>query len=149
MKPVEIIPPVYLFLGIAIMVVLHGIAPGTRVLMTPWNALGCIPLALGIGINLAADRAFKRHATTVKPLGETSALITTGVFRISRHPMYLGFVLMLFGIAILMGSMTPFVVVPAFAVFVDIVFITLEEERLEETFGEEWLDYRRKVRRWV
>jgi protein-S-isoprenylcysteine O-methyltransferase Ste14 len=87
--------------------------------------------------------------TTVKPLEESTALITDGVFRFSRHPMYLGFVFILLGIASLMGSLTPYVIVIGFAVFMQIVFIRFEEKKLEETFGEAWLRYKRNVRLWI
>ena len=149
MKAINIIPPVYLFLAIAVMIFLHFLLPGTKVLGLPWNLLGVLPLALGIAINLVADKSFKRHETTVKPLEDSTSLITTGVFRLTRHPMYLGFVLILLGIAVLMGSFTPYVVVLVFAIFMDTVFIKYEEKKLEETFGEVWSEYKQKVRRWV
>jgi protein-S-isoprenylcysteine O-methyltransferase Ste14 len=149
MKTREIIPPVYLFLSIVIMVLLHFLLPGTRVFIFPWNLLGGIPLALGIVMNLVADKSFKKHQTTVKPLEESTALITTEVFRVSRHPMYLGFVLILLGIAALMGSLTPYLIVLIFAVFMDVVFIRFEEQKLEKTFGEAWSEYKKKVSRWV
>ena len=61
--------------------------------------------------------------------------------------MYLGFVSILLGITILMGALTPFFVVPIFAVFVDRYCIKIEEIILEEKFGEEWENY--KARRWI
>jgi len=149
MKAVKIIPPIYLFSAIAIMALLHFLLPGAKVLALPWNLLGLIPLAFGIIINLSADRSFKEDETTVKPLEKSDRLITTGAFKISRHPMYLGFVLILLGIAMLMGSFTPYIFVMVFAVFMDIVFIKYEEKKLDETFGEAWLQYRRKIRRWI
>ncbi len=120
-----------------------------RVLPFPWNLFGVIPLALGIMINLVADRSFKKNETTVKPLEESTTLITGGVFRISRHPMYLGFVLILLGIAALIGSLTPYVIVIGFAIFMHTVFIKFEEKKLEETFGAAWLGYKNKVRPWI
>ena len=63
--------------------------------------------------------------------------------------MYLGFVLILLGIAMLMGSLTPYIAVLVFAVFMDMVFINYEEKKLEEMFGEVWLKYRKKTRRWI
>ncbi|MGD8985256.1 MAG: isoprenylcysteine carboxylmethyltransferase family protein [Desulfobacteraceae bacterium] len=149
MKTLKIEPPVYLFLSIAIILLLHFLLPGTRVLPFPWNLLGIIPLVLGIVMNLVADRSFKKNETTVKPLEESTALVTDGVFRFSRHPMYLGFVLILLGIASLMGSLTPFVIVFGFAIFMHIVFMAFEEKKLEETFGEVWLEYKKKVRQWI
>jgi len=131
------------------MVLLHFLLPVAKILALPWRLLGIIPLALGVGINLIADKAFKGRNTTVKPLEKSTALITTGVFRLSRHPMYLGFFLVLLGIAALMGSLTPFGVVLVFAVFIDAVFMTHEERDLEATFGERWLAYKARVRRWI
>lgn len=76
-------------------------------------------------------------------------MVTTGVFRITRNPMYLGFVLILLGIGSFMGSLTSFAVIPVLAVLMDVVFIKVEERMLEEKFGERWLTYRSEVRRWV
>jgi protein-S-isoprenylcysteine O-methyltransferase Ste14 len=131
------------------MVSLHFLFPGVTDLVFPWPLLGVIPLALGIGINLVADRSFKQHNTAVKPLEKSTALVTHGVFRVSRNPMYLGIVLILLGIALFLGSLTPYLVVFLFAIFIDIVFIRFEEKKLEEIFGEAWLEYKKSVRRWI
>jgi len=63
--------------------------------------------------------------------------------------MYLGFVLILFGIAVLKGSLMPYVVLLVFAIFIDMIFIRFEEKKLGQTFGEAWLEYKKNVRRWV
>lgn len=149
MEVICIIPPVYLLVCIALMILFRFLLSGAKLLGLPWNLSGLIPLALGIALNLAADRSFKNRNISVKPLEKTTALITDGVFRVSRHPMYLGMVLILLGVAILLGTLTPFVVVFAFAFLMDIAFIRFEEKKLEETFGEAYLEYKKKVRRWV
>ena len=145
----RLLPPSFLYAAIVLMAVLHFALPVAAVIGYPWNLLGVAPLALGIALNLVADTAFKRHGTTVKPFEESTALITTGVFRISRHPMYLGMVLMLLGLAVLLGSATPFLVVVAFPFLMELVFVRTEERMLEETFGPAWLAYRHRVRRWI
>jgi protein-S-isoprenylcysteine O-methyltransferase Ste14 len=99
--------------------------------------------------SIIADKAFREAKTTVKPFQESAALITDGVYRISRHPMYLGFVLILLGLAVLLGSLTPFIIVPVFVIVMDRVFIVVEERMLEEKFGQAWLDYKAQIRRWV
>jgi len=149
MKNKSVLPPTYLFVAIVIMLVLHFLFPGAKLITLPWNLLGAVPLVLGIAMNLIADRAFKKVGTTVKPYEESTTLITEGVFRMSRHPMYVGFVLILFGIAIFVGSLTPYAVILIFAILMGVVFIRVEERMLEETFGETWMEYKKKVRRWI
>lgn len=143
------LPPTYLFVSILIMVALHFLFPILKIMPFPWNLLGAIPLALGLASSLIADEAFKKHSTTVRPFEQPTTLVTSGVFRISRNPMYLGFVLILVGTAILMGSLTPYPVIPVFVGFIDRVFIADEEKTLHAAFGENWLEYKKKVRRWV
>jgi len=143
------LPPTYLLSAIVIMAVLHFVVPIAKVIPRPWNFFGTIPLALGIVINVIASNDFDRVGTTVKPFEGSSALVTTGVFRLSRHPMYLGFVLILIGIAVIMRSLTPYVVIPCFAILMDTVFIRVEERMLEEQFGDDWFEYKREVRRWI
>ena len=63
--------------------------------------------------------------------------------------MYLGFALILIGIAVLMGSLTPYLVVVAFVVWIDRIYITVAERMLAEKFGSEWEEYRRRVGRWL
>ena len=142
-------PPAYLFAAIAVMVALHFLLPGMKLLPFPWNLLGVGFLGIGVALNLVADKAFKKRQTTVKPFEEPSTLITDGVYNITRNPMYLGFVLVLLGIGVCMGSLVPFAVVPVFAVLIDVVFVRVEERMLENTFGGEWADYRNRVRRWI
>jgi protein-S-isoprenylcysteine O-methyltransferase Ste14 len=142
-------PTHYLLLAILIMVALHFLFPGAIIVPLPWDLLGLAPLAGGIAINLMADSAFHKAGTTVKPFQESTALITDGVFRLSRNPMYLGFVLVLIGIAVLLGSLTLWIIVPLFAVLMDRVFISVEERMLQVKFGQAWSEYKAQVRRWI
>jgi protein-S-isoprenylcysteine O-methyltransferase Ste14 len=145
----KLLPPSYLFFSLLLMIGLHYVLPLVKVLNYPWSLSGCVPLLIGVLLNLVADQAFKRAGTTVKPFVESSALITDGVFRISRHPMYLGMVLILFGIAMLMGTLTPFFVVLLFLLLMQNRFILVEERMLEARFGDHWLIYKTRVRQWL
>jgi protein-S-isoprenylcysteine O-methyltransferase Ste14 len=142
-------PPTYLLLTILVMIALHWLVPLSQIVPGLWRLTGLIPLAAGISLNIAADRAFQRAGTTVKPFEASTTLITTGVFRISRHPMYLGFVLILLGIAVLLGSLTPWLVIPIFVILIDRVFIQTEERMLAEQFGQSWSTYTAGTRRWL
>ena len=145
----RIVPLAYLVLCVGIAVLLHTLVPGVRVVAAPWNLLGLLPIALGVVMVVAAVVSLKRHGTTVKPLRKPKALVTTGVFRLSRNPIYLGFVLALLGTAALLGSLTPWLIVPGFAVFTDVLFVRYEERRLAEVFGGSWAEYKSRVRRWL
>ncbi len=145
----KLLPPHYFLGAMLLAVILHFLLPVSQILIFPWRLLGLAPLVIGIVLNLLADQAFKKHNTTVKPFEESSALVTDGVFKITRNPMYLGIVLILFGVAMLLGSAAPFAVVLLLAVLLDRVFIAPEEQKLEDTFGERFQHYRRRVRRWI
>ncbi|MEJ2148848.1 MAG: isoprenylcysteine carboxylmethyltransferase family protein [Chloroflexota bacterium] len=149
MSAKKILPPTYLLAALALMVALHLLLPGPRLLSGLFTLLGLVPLLAGVAINLVADGEFKRLGTTVKPGEESTTLVTTGVFRLSRNPMYLGFVLVLVGVALQLGTLTPWIVVLAFVVLMDVLFIRPEEDMLEETFGQAFLDYKRRTRRWL
>lgn len=145
----KLLPPTYFYIAIALIIVLHFLLPGAHVIASPWRYLGVIPLVLGSAISVLADQAFKRFGTTVKPFEGSTCLVTDGVFRLSRNPMYLGFVLLLAGIAMLLGSLTPWIVVVIFPFLMEIRFIRAEEVMLEARFGDTWLQYKRSVRKWL
>lgn len=145
----NILPPTYLLIAIVSMVALHFLLPFASLLPFPWNLLGLIPFMIGVGINILADNAFKRVNTTVKPHETSTTLITDGVFTFSRNPMYVGFVLILLGIAIFIGSLSPYLIVLLFPIVMEKMFISVEEQMLEKTFGNTWLTYKQQVRRWL
>lgn len=149
MKKKHVLPPTFLFISIAAMLLLHFLVPVSIYVVFPWNLLGLFPLIAGIAFNLIADSKFKSEQTTVKPFEKSSKLITTGVFRVSRHPMYLGMVLILLGIAILLGSLTPLIVVTIFSILMELVFVRTEERMLEDQFGSTWNTYKNRVRKWI
>jgi protein-S-isoprenylcysteine O-methyltransferase Ste14 len=149
MKVRQILPITYLLIALIIMLIFHFVIPIITLIPLPWNLIGLIPLVFGILINIIADGALHKAGTTVKPFQDSSALITSSIYGISRPPMYLGFVLILIGVAILLGSLTPWVIIPIFAGLIEVVFIRVEERMLSEKFGLAWMEYIQKVRRWI
>lgn len=145
----KILPPTWLLIAILLMVALHFVIPMAAIIPPVWNLLGMIPLALGIAIAYTAERAFRQARTTIQPFGKPSTLVTWGVFRISRNPMYLGFGLILIGVAVLMGSLSPFLVILPFCAWIDRGYICFEEQALAEAFGAAWLKYKESTRRWL
>lgn len=149
MKLINITPPVYLYTALLIMLMLHFLVPLLRFINYPYTLYGILPIVIGIVLNLTADSILKKYKTTVKPILDSEALITTGVYGTTRNPMYLGFILILLGVAILLGSILPFVITIFFMVFIYVVFIRFEEKKLETKFVSKWIDYKNNVRRWI
>jgi protein-S-isoprenylcysteine O-methyltransferase Ste14 len=140
-----------MLLAAALMWSLHRWWPLARLLTSPWNRIAVLPTAAGILIAAAAITQFWRSRTTLNPieLSRTSHLVTAGIFGFSRNPMYLGLVLLLVGWALWLGTASPWVVLPLFAIFLYAAQIVPEERALEAMFGEAYGTYRQKVRRWV
>jgi protein-S-isoprenylcysteine O-methyltransferase Ste14 len=149
MKTNKILPPTYFVVSIILIAVIHFLFPVAKLIDMPWNLSGLLLILTGGTFNLLADRDFKRFKTTVKPFEYSTSLITEGVFRISRNPMYLGMTLLLLGETILLGSLSPFLIVFIFMFFMHLIFILPEEKLLLEKFGEEYIKYKYTVRRWI
>lgn len=143
------LPPTYLLLCLALSLSLHFFWPLKEIIPPPWSYLGLIFITGGIGLNLWADQALKKAQTTVKPSETPSRLVREGPFRFSRHPMYLGFVLLLLGVCLVLGTLSPFLAPLLMGVILQIDFIPEEEKRLKEAFGQEYQDYRHRVRPWL
>ncbi len=142
-------PPVY-FLGAAIvMIALHRWAPVRQIIPPPFRYVGVGLMLAGFLMDVGLALRFRRAGTTIKPFQESSALIVDGPYRYTRNPIYLGMVCGLTGFAVLAGSLTPFLVVPVFAMLIDRRFIRGEEAVLARKFGSEYDAYRARVRRWI
>jgi hypothetical protein len=108
-----------------------------------------VVLALEFLLRLWATFHFYAHRMRVISLEPQAALITTGPYRLSRNPLYLGGnVFIFFGAALLLRSPTALIVTALHLPLVD-RFIRREERQLERAFGDDWRDYKKHVRRWL
>ena len=114
-----------------------------------------IPVAIlfasvGIAIALSGVVAFRRSRTTVNPLrpSNASALVTSGIYRFTRNPMYLGMLVVLAGWAVALANAAAFLVLPFFVAYLTAFQIRPEERALEALFSE-FPAYRDSVRRWI
>lgn len=145
----RILPPILLLICIVLMSLLYIIFPFIKVIVYPLNLLGIFFVLLGISIAFIGSNKFKRVGTTEMTFNEPSILVTNGIYKISRNPMYLGLTTILVGVAIMFGNITSFVILVAFIVIINQWYIKYEEKVLEGKFGEEYLIYKSKVRRWI
>ena len=146
-KP-RVYPPIYFFASVLAMIGLHYLWPGGRWIWAPWRYGGILLILAGVVIAIQVSSLFRRRDTTIKPFEESSALVTDGPFRWSRNPIYLGMVTVLTGVATLLGTLTPLLLLPPFIWIIATRFIRVEEQMLEERFGESYSAYKRCVRRW-
>jgi protein-S-isoprenylcysteine O-methyltransferase Ste14 len=145
---VRVMPPVYLFVAIVAMIALQVVFPGSTPLAS-WRWLGLAPLIGGLLLGGSAARLFRKHETTIKPGQVSNSLMTDGPYRFTRNPIYVGMVFLLVGVALLLGGLTPWLIVPVFILLIARNVIPVEEAMLDERFGPEYRDYRARVRRWI
>lgn len=114
------------------------------------RVLGAL-LGLGAFAYLAGDamRRFTRAGTPAIPFKPTEALVTTGPYRFTRNPMYVGMATLYVALALAFGLLWAFAFLPVVILLIDRLVIAREEPYLERLFGQEYRDYKRRVRRWV
>lgn len=143
------LPPVIFLAGLMTQALTHFSIPVTQLVPGWWRLMGVLPIVAGFAVAGIAEGRFKSVRTAVNPFGLPSTLVTTGPFAYSRNPMYAGMLLIHLGAAAALGSLTPFLVPPVFAWILDVRFIRMEEAKLERIFGDDYMEYRGRVRRWL
>ena len=113
----------------------------------PWG--GAVIAIAGVGVSVAAKRHFQRIGTNVYTFEEPGELVTTGLFGISRNPMYLGLVVAAFGAALISATLAALVLSTAFTLIVRYWYVAYEESAMLRRFGEPYQAYCRRVGRWI
>lgn len=145
----RLMPPTYFFLSLALVAAARFALP-MLAYATPFTlVLGALFVGAGVALNLMSDSALKRLNTPVSPDATPSALVLSGVFRLTRNPMYLGMACIVAGAALLVGEPVGLSVAAAFALIMNSLFVPGEERNLETAFGSEYASYKASVRRWV
>jgi protein-S-isoprenylcysteine O-methyltransferase Ste14 len=146
------VPPLLVWLVFAgAMFGVAYLAPGFSYALPARFTLALALAALGAAVALAGVVAFRSKRTTVNPLtpGASSSVVSSGVYRVSRNPMYLGFLLALAGWALYLSNAVAVLLLPAFLAYMTQYQIKPEERALLTKFGPEFAQYMARVRRWV
>jgi len=108
-------------------------------------------LVIGQSISISGMVAFRRAKTTMNPIkpGAASSLVSSGVYRFTRNPMYLGLSVSLLGWAMFLSNPLALLGVPLFVLYINRFQINPEERVLSSLFGAEYTAYKEKVRRWL
>ena len=112
-----------------------------------WIGLGLA--ALGFILGVLALIEFRRARTTTDPKKPTQKFVTSGIYRYTRNPIYLGFVFMLIGLPLDMGIYWGIILVWPLITFMNNLIIKHEEAYLEKKFKEQYVDYKSRVGRWL
>lgn len=115
------------------------------------SLLAYLIFVMGLVFVLSAMRQFKQKNTIINPMTpkQTTTLVVDGIYNYSRNPMYLGLLLVLTSSGIFFGAWLSLLIVPLFWLLISTLQIIPEEEAMLELFGENFVKYKRKVRRWI
>lgn len=144
------IPPAWLLLAVVMTWVISDVQPLWMAVGGPvTDLLGGLLVGGGIVLMLLAFAEMRKRQTTVIPHQEVDHLVTTGIFKRSRNPIYLGDTLILAGLALRWEAPVALILVPLFMATITQRFIIPEENRLRKKFRAEFARYCEKTRRWV
>jgi protein-S-isoprenylcysteine O-methyltransferase Ste14 len=144
-------PPAAALLAAALMWLVARALPAFQVDVPARGALTSVLAALGLLLGALAILQFRRARTTVNPMRphESAALVTSGIYRYSRNPMYVADVLLLAAWAMWLANVGAVVPIALFVAYMNRFQIAAEERALQERYGAAYADYRRNVRRWL
>jgi protein-S-isoprenylcysteine O-methyltransferase Ste14 len=153
MKALELrIPPPAVTLAFALAMWLAARAlPLARAPFPRHHLVAAVLLAAGLITSILGMRAFARAGTTINPMrpGNVSSLVVTGIYGLSRNPMYLGLLTILLAWAALLANPATLILVGLFVLYMNRFQIDPEERVLSERFGAAFSAYRKAVRRWI
>ena len=142
-------PPGWFAIALIGVVLCWKLLPDGNVIPDRLRAFGFFQVFLGLAFMADVVIRFLRARTTIHPFHTASTLVTDGMLRFSRNPIYLGFVLLLLGAALILGTLPGLVAIPAFMWALTRFVIRDEEAMLEREFGDAYRDYKARVRRWL
>jgi len=140
-------PPVLFLIHVLAAFLLNWLLPLTFPRSLEWT--GYILVVVGLGFAFSAVNWFSKMHTTLDPHGSVSAIVTSGPYRFSRNPIYLGFVCTLIGLPMALGNYWGIVLSPLLMVSLYQLVIKHEEAYLEKKFKDVYTSYKSRVRRWL
>lgn len=146
-------PPPFVYLGFLLTgLLLDRLSSRTPdfVPVSDWvTAIGIIALLAGILTMLAGTSRFRKLGNNLEPWKHANQIVSSGIYRYTRNPMYLGMALAYLGLALLFGSSWALLLWPVAILVIRTQVIAREERYLAKKFGDEYLDYKARVRRWL
>ena len=144
-----LLPPHGLLLALLAVAAVALLVPAPAWPVAEWRLLGLLPMQAGVALMVAAWLAFQRHRIPIDPRGRPAVLVTGGVYRLSRNPMYLAMLCLPLGAALLLASPPALTVTPVFGRWLRRRFVEPEERVLAEAFGSRFEAWCGRTRRWL
>ena len=123
--------------------------PQFRFIYGKYRYVGILIFIFGLSITFYSFYLFKKNKTPILPGQTPTFVVMAGPYKFTRNPMYLGVAIGLLGISIYIGNLLSLLSPLIFFIVMNIVYAPFEEKLLEKIFGKKYLDYKKKVRRWV
>jgi protein-S-isoprenylcysteine O-methyltransferase Ste14 len=139
----------YFLILLILSVLLNFIIPVPAFLSPTSTYFGFLIIGFGLVLAFWSRSLFIRNSTTLQPYEEPTSLVTSGPFRLSRNPIYLGMASILLGVAVLQGTLVTLAFPVIFVILIEFFIIPGEERKLENIFGEPYRVYKKSVRRWI
>ena len=142
-------PPIVALMFIVLAYFLGRFVPRPFPVPAGLQYLGLAMTFLGFLLGIGAFLEFRKARTTLDPHGSAKHLVTSGIYRFTRNPIYLGFLLMIIGLPLNSGLYWGLVMAPFYVLTMNRLIIQREEAYLERKFGKEYTSYTSRVRRWL
>jgi protein-S-isoprenylcysteine O-methyltransferase Ste14 len=114
-----------------------------------WRNFGLLLTFIGFLLGIGALIEFRRARTSLDPHGSAKQVVTSGIYRFTRNPIYLGFLLMVVGLPLNSGVIWGIVMAPLYMIVMTRLIIEHEESYLERKFKDRYTSYKSRVRRWL
>jgi protein-S-isoprenylcysteine O-methyltransferase Ste14 len=146
----KILPPIMFLIFLIGMAIVCWALGSPHTIHSPYNLIGAVFLSAGLGVSIYHSRLFKKEKANIMTFGVPTKIVKSGLFKYSRNPMYLGFVLALLGAAFLyQAALSSFLLVAIFWFIADRWYIRYEEKEMLKKFGDEYRQYCKETPRWL
>ena len=147
--PSRLYPPHYVLLSILSIVGIDSLLPVPFVSSAIALVGGLLFLFSGIVLAASAARLFSKAKTGIVPFSESTKLVVSGAYRFTRNPMYLGMFFCLIGVTLLVNNVVGLLVLLMFFLIIRQLFVLKEEVQMQETFGDDYAQFKARIRRWI
>ena len=145
----KLIPPFLFLICIILMVLIRNMIVILKLIPQPYNYLGIILILLGLIMTIKVKKQFNKINTEIHTFKKPQKLVTNGLFKFSRNPIYLGFLISLLGVWVLLGTVLLIIGCLLFILITNYWYISYEENEMEKQFGAEYRKYKSRVNRWI